>query len=161
MKKTLYLLRHAEANQTATSDKYRVLTPQGMIAAARMSKVLADKTTTIDWIVSSDAERTRMTAEVFLEQLHLPDEVMNFNEDLYEGHPRHYLEAVNKLPDNKTSVLLVGHNPSISYLAEYLCKHDFGSVPTCGIVALEFESPWAEVSKYTGKLLFYESPDML
>ena len=162
MKKILYLVRHAEASEpnSGLSDKYRGLTSSGMIDTTRMGRHLTTLIPKIDQIVASDAERTRMTADIFLEQFHLEKKQLILDETLYEGSPRHYLGAINGLSEKLGAVMIVGHNPSISYLAEYLCKHEFGNIPTCGVVALQFDDlTWAEISKYSGAFLFYDSPD--
>jgi phosphohistidine phosphatase len=161
--KTLYLVRHAEAAQPAggTSDKYRALTPQGLMDAARVSRLLASRMGGITCIVCSEAERTQMTAQVFAEQLSLDTSaITQLDELLYEGSPRNYLAAVNAIDPSHQTAMLVGHNPSISYLAEYLCKEEFGQLPTCSVVALQWSNlNWAEISKWSASKLFYESPD--
>lgn len=164
MTRYLYLFRHAEAEQPAGGpyDFRRSLTPQGMIDAARMGRLLKGKVPSLEAFVSSPSERTRMTAYVLAEQLGFDEQQIVYDEKLYEGAPRHYLAAVNLLNDTHQHAMLVGHNPSITYLAEYLTHEELGSVPTAGVVAIAFEGlAWAEVSARTGKLLFYDSPDKL
>ncbi len=164
MTKTLYLVRHAEAEQPAGGayDFQRSLTPQGLIDSARMGRLMAEKHLVIQALISSTAERTRMTAQVFAEQLGFNFEKTQFIQDLYEGAPRYYLNAINAIPEEVTEAMIVGHNPSITYLSEYLCHEILGTVPTCSIVAISFENmAWAEISNRTGKLVFYDSPEKL
>ncbi|MDQ1088140.1 histidine phosphatase family protein [Siphonobacter sp. SORGH_AS_1065] len=164
MTKTLYLVRHAEAEQPAGGayDFQRSLTAQGLIDSTRMGRVMAEKQIVIQTLISSPAERTRMTAQVFAEQLGFTFEKTQFIQDLYEGAPRYYLAAINQITEDIDSAMLVGHNPSITYLSEYLCHEILGTVPTCSIIAISFENlTWAEVSNRTGKLLFYDSPEKL
>lgn len=160
MTKTLYLVRHAEASQSVSPDLVRPLVPNGMIDAARMGRHLASKMQGIDLIVTSNAERTQMTAQVFCEQLGIDNKVVRVEPALYESSPKHYLDVVNGLSEEVDSVMIVGHNPSISYFAEYLTHEEIGSMPTCGVVGMTFENlTWAEVSKKTGHMTFYDSPD--
>lgn len=160
MTKTLYLVRHAEASQSVSPDLVRPLVPNGMIDAARMGRHLASKMQGIDLIVTSNAERTQMTAQVFCEQLGIENKVVRVEPALYESSPKHYLDVVNGLSEEVDSVMIVGHNPSISYFAEYLTHEEIGSMPTCGVVGMTFENlTWAEVSKKTGHMTFYDSPD--
>lgn len=162
MTKTLYLVRHSQASESVSPDLYRPLTSSGMIDAARMGKHLSSKMQGIDLIMTSSAERTQMTSKVFCEQLHIPVEQIVVNEALYESSPKHYLEAVNTLSENVKSVMIVGHNPSISYFAEYLTHEEIGSMPTTGVVGMTFENlTWAEVSKRTAHMIFYDSPDSI
>jgi phosphohistidine phosphatase len=162
MKKTLFLVRHAQASSSVSPDIFRPLTPSGMIDAARMSRHLADKLAGIELILTSNSERTRMTTQVFCEQLKLDEAIIQEEASLYESTPKYYLDAINAIPENITSAMLVGHNPSISYFAEYLTHEDIGSMPTCAVVGMTFENlTWAEVSKRTGDMFIYDSPDSI
>ena len=160
MTKTLYLVRHAKASDSVSPDLIRPLVANGMIDAARMGRHLGSKMQGIDLILTSHSERTQMTAQVFCEQLGIDNKIVKVEEDLYESSPKHYLIALSKVSDNMDSVMIVGHNPSISYLAEYLTGEEIGSMPTCAVIGMTFDNfTWAEVTKKTGKMIFYDSPD--
>ena len=160
MTKTLYLVRHAKASESVSPDLLRPLVPNGMIDAARMGKHLASKMQGIDLILTSNAERTQMTAQVFCEQLGIDNHKVTVLESLYESSPKHYLEVVNGLSEDLDSVMIVGHNPSISYFAEFLTHEEIGSMPTCSVIGMTFEDlKWAGVSKKSGHMTFYDSPD--
>ena len=64
------------------------------------------------------------------------------------------LENAKTLPND--SVMLVGHNPPINYLAEYLSDADIGHMYTgsCAVVKFELES-WSEVTQNGGVLEEY------
>ena len=160
MTKTLYLVRHAQASDSVSPDLIRPLVANGMIDAARMGKHLANRMQGIDLILTSNAERTQMTAQVFCEQLKLDNQIVKVIEDLYESSPKHYLDALSEVSESMDSVMIVGHNPSISYLAEFLTGEEIGSMPTCAVVGITFENlTWAELTKKTGHITFYDSPD--
>lgn len=162
MIKTLYLVRHAKASESVSPDLIRPLTSSGMIDAARMGKNLSTKIQTIDLIITSSAERTQMTTQVLCEQLGIDETKVRVESSLYESSPKHYLDAVNALPESISVVMIVGHNPSISYFAEYLTHENIGSMPTCGVIAMTIEHlSWAEVGKRTGTLTFYDSPESI
>ncbi len=161
--KILYLVRHAEAEKPSGGpyDFKRTLSPQGMIDAARMGNLLAKKGIRPDALVSSPSERTRLTSEVMAEQTGFDQAEIEYVENLYEGAPRTYLAALNALPPSVDSVMLVGHNPSVTYFAEYLTHEQIGDMPTGAVAAIEFPGTWAEVSGRTGKLRFFDSPEKL
>ncbi len=160
MTKTLYLVRHAQASDSVSPDLIRPLVANGMIDAARMGKHLASKMKGIDLILTSHAERTQMTAQVFCEQLGIDNQIVKTDEALYESSPKHYLEALNAVPETLDSVMIVGHNPSISYLAEYLTGEEIGSMPTSAVVGMTIEDlTWASLTKKSGRMTFYDSPD--
>jgi phosphohistidine phosphatase len=54
---------------------------------------------------------------------------------------------------------MVAHNPSISYLAEYLSKAEIGDMKTGGIAAIEFNlTSWSQVDEGNGDLVRYTFP---
>ncbi|WP_337044163.1 SixA phosphatase family protein [Emticicia sp. 17c] len=164
MKKLLYLVRHATAEEGGNSPMFRDfdrnLTSHGIIEAARMGKFLAEKDIKIQLILSSEADRCKSTAKIFAEQLHIDADEIMLDEAIYGGGARAYLAAVNKLDENVKSVAIFGHNPDITFFAEYLTRADIGgSMEKAGVVVIEFEkTKWAEVSNKSGKFLHYYSP---
>jgi phosphohistidine phosphatase len=163
MKKTLYILRHATAEDlgnTQLADFDRELKPTGIIEAARMGKRLADSTMVPSAIVSSPAPRASETAKIFAEQLGLASEIISLDENLYGGGPRGYLAAINHTSNTIDALMLVGHNPDISYLVEYLCRSEIGQMEKASVVQIDFENQnWAEVSSKTGDFIAYLSPN--
>ena len=70
---------------------------------------------------------------------------------LFDASVRQLLDYVNNIEDAYQSVLIVGHNPAISYLAEYLTKADIGDMAPGAVVIIRFElSSWKLVSENTG-----------
>ncbi|WP_234735432.1 SixA phosphatase family protein [Tellurirhabdus bombi] len=164
MKRTLYLVRHAKAEDRTMfqRDHERELVSQGIMAAARVGRNLAEENIHPDCIVSSTAARAKATAKVMAEQLHIDPETIQLNEHLFDGGPKAYLGAINAVDASFSSAMLVGHNPDISYLAEYLTHTDVGSMSTSAVVTIEFdELEWAEISARTGRLVAHISPKKL
>jgi phosphohistidine phosphatase len=160
--KTLHLVRHAKADSSGSipKDYYRPLTSQGMMDAARMARNLAESGVNIDTIIASPAERTTRTAEIFADQLKFDSEKVVYHQELYDGRLQEYLAVINKIDESVTEAILVGHNPNISYIAEYLTGEAIGEVPTSGIVSIKFEiNNWEEITKKSGKLLSFVSPN--
>jgi phosphohistidine phosphatase len=75
------------------------------------------------------------------------------DEDIYEASARSLLNVVNNLDDSLDCIMLFGHNPSFSYLAEYLTKELIGDLPACGVLLIHFElDTWKAVSEGLGKI---------
>lgn len=164
MQRTLYLIRHAKAEDRSffVQDHDRNLVPEGIMAAARMGAYLRHNDVKADHMISSTANRAKDTAKIFAEQLHFDTDQILLDEHLFDGGPRAYLAAVNALPDTCTSVFLVGHNPDISYFAEYLTHQDIGSMSKGAVTAITFDNiSWAEVSARIGNLSFSIAPRQL
>lgn len=164
MKKTLYLIRHATAEEGGNSPMFRdfdrELTSTGIIESARMAKFLSTKGINFDLIVSSEAIRAKNTAKIFAEQLHYDAENILLDENLYGGGPRAYLALTNKLEEMHDSVAIFGHNPDISFFGEYLTRADIGgSMDKAGVLILEFENQlWADITSKSGQFIGYHAP---
>lgn len=164
MIRTLYIVRHAKAEDRATfmSDHDRELISEGIMAAARIGRFLRDKSALPDQIISSTAPRARDTAKVIAEQIGFGPEQIQLNEKLFEGGPKAYLATVNQFPDSVQSAMVVGHNPDVSYFAEFLTHQSVGSMSKGAVVAVQFDDlTWAEVSGRTGSILFTIAPKEL
>jgi phosphohistidine phosphatase len=164
MNKTLYLIRHATAEEGGNSPMFRDfdrdLTSTGIIESARMGKFLAATDVKFDLIVSSAAERAKATAKIFAEQLNYDADAILIDDSLYGGGPRSYLSAVNQLDETVNVVAIFGHNPDVTFFSEYLTRADVGgSMDKSGVMILAFENiKWAEVSSKMAKFLGYYSP---
>lgn len=167
MNKTLYVIRHATAEDGGNSPMFRDfdrdLTSTGIIESARMGKFLASKGIKFDLIVSSAAERAKATAKIFAEQLHYDADAIVIDDAIYGGGPRSYLSAVNLLDESVNVVAIFGHNPDVTFFSEYLTRADVGgSMDKAGVIILEFEDiKWAEVSSKMAKFLGYHSPQTI
>ncbi|GAA4449738.1 phosphohistidine phosphatase SixA [Nibrella saemangeumensis] len=164
MKKTLYLVRHAKAEDRAPfmRDHDRELVSEGIIASARIGRHLREKGISADCLISSTALRAKDTARIVAEQLSIDPETINYDEHMFDGGPKAYLAAVNRLPADCQSVMLFGHNPDITYFAEFLTHQDVGSMSKGAVAAIEFtDIEWGHVSGRTGNLLFYIAPKHL
>lgn len=167
MKKTLYLVRHATAEDGGNTPMFRdfdrELTSPGIIEAARMGKFLATKGVQFDLILSSAAERAKATAKIFAEQLHYDADAILLDEGLYGGGPRSYLAAVNQIDENISKVAIFGHNPDITFFAEYLTRADIGgTMDKASVICFEFEDiQWAAVSSKMASFLAHYSPQTI
>ena len=134
-------------------DFERELTGEGFIDAARMAAFLNGRGDQVQRIVASSAFRTKQTAQVFAEQLGFDWEKVELIDDLYDCGARAYIAAVNNTPADTDSLMVVGHNPDISYFAEYLTRDFYESMGKASVCIIEFENlEWAEISGRTGKL---------
>lgn len=159
MTKKIYIIRHAEAEDFAYSstlkDFDRNLTGKGLSQSARLGRYLFKQGIKVDSFISSPANRTFQTAKVILEQFKINEEDIKQFENLYGGGPRGYLACLNEQSEASRSIALVGHNPDISYFAEYLTRDDIkGSMKKASMIELSFEGlTWAEISSKSGSFV--------
>ena len=98
-----------------------------------------------DGIVTSSAKRTRQTSKAFAEALGLGKDRITKEKKLYHAGPKTIEKVVRDLPDKWDTVLIFGHNPGFTEVANAMQHDDYlGNVPTCGIVGCE-----ADVKKWS------------
>ncbi|MEJ2004279.1 MAG: histidine phosphatase family protein [Cyclobacteriaceae bacterium] len=164
MGKSLYLLRHGRAMEKASgqNDIDRQLDAMGLQNSSRMGMKLKEDDLRFEMIIASPAERALTTASLIAEQVGYDPARIHINEEIYEASVRSLLQAVNNFKDTWDTVLVVGHNPSLSYLTEYISDAEVGSIATCGLIHITFDSDsWGEVSQGTGNFESYVHPDLL
>jgi phosphohistidine phosphatase len=161
MKKTLILVRHATAEDQTfrIKDFDRNLNNKGLAEASVMGKWLLENKIKADVYVTSPASRAYKTAEVIAGQLGEDASVVKTQADIYDGGPRAYLHAVTHVSENSSVLMLFGHNPDITYFAEYLSGSSIGSMKKGAIAIIEFkDQKWEEISAKTGDLVLYKTP---
>ena len=153
--KKLFLVRHAKAQESSVGEKDidRVLHRKGLMDAPRMGRILSENAERPEKLISSTATRAQQTAYFFAEQLKFETADIELDEDIYEASARSLLNTVNHLDDKFDCIMLFGHNPSFSYLTEYLTKDIVGDLPPCGVILMHFEvDTWKAVSDSTGSI---------
>lgn len=161
MSKHIILIRHAQAEdiQSGLKDIERKLTTIGSQNAMRMGKLLFEAKIIPDLVLSSSAERTTETSRYLCEQLDFDFSSVVLEEDLYESSVRLLVNSIEKIDSDYQCVFLIAHNPSISYLAEYLSGEVIGNLPPCGVVNLSCEiESWQEISQGSCELVKFYDP---
>lgn len=161
MVRTLYLIRHGESQESMSGDKdfERKLTPLGYRNSSRMGKLLSDYDVNPDIMISSTAVRARDTAELISEQVKLSPNKIDYLDELYQASVRSLFNFISELDVEYKTVVIVGHNPVLIYLGEYLTKKAIGKLVPCGILQIGFEvESWSNVSEGNGTLMNYYVP---
>jgi phosphohistidine phosphatase len=164
MPKQLFLLRHSESadKQSGQSDKERELTPKGIKESMLTGIYLLKSGVKLDAIISSSAARTRSTTQIVSDAMRADADKIIYEDQLYDASMRTFLEFINSLEDHLNNVMCVGHNPTISYLAEFLTRSHVGEMATGGLAIIKFDlTSWRKVEKGAGELVNYVSPSML
>jgi len=153
--RTLVIMRHAKAEQSGPSDVERLLAESGQADAAAAGAWLAERGITPDAALVSAAVRTEMTWEALAERAGWDVEA-TLDEGLYDAGPESALDLVRAADPAVSTLLVVGHNPTMSILAQLLDdgEGDVGAstemtqgFPTCALAVLVLEGPWAELDE--------------
>jgi phosphohistidine phosphatase len=153
--RTLFLIRHAKSNWDSPGlrDYDRPLDQRGLRDAPLMADLLVKRNIQPDLIVSSSAKRAMTTAQFFAAAFGLPPEKLMLNKDIYEAFSTTVYKIISNFPDNAATVLLFGHNPTFTDIANDFSEDFIGNVPTCGIVQIESTAnSWAEFSELNSKV---------
>ena len=159
--KTLYLMRHAKSSWDfpELSDHDRPLNKRGRLDAPLMGQQLLSRDISPDLILTSSAVRALTTASLVAKELDYDREKLQVSDNIYKAGRSELIKIIQHLPDEIDSLLLVGHNPVISEMANKLSPEAVADLPTAGIVALEFScNSWLDVNGEKSKLLFYDFP---
>ncbi len=163
---TLYLLRHAKSSwrEPEQPDHARPLKKKGLRHSEAMATQVAALLPAPKRVLSSDAERCRETLPPFLKVWDLNEKQVEYSRDLYLATDSQVLEILRELPDGEEPVLLVGHNPGLTDLANRLTRDDFylENLVTCGFLQLDFDiESWSELSPGSAELKVNVKPKTL
>ncbi|AHM58620.1 phosphohistidine phosphatase [Flammeovirgaceae bacterium 311] len=163
MNKELLLIRHSDANPAyrGQSDAERELTESGAVRAMHLANYLKSRNLTADALFSGISARGRQTAELLGEKNLKPQQEIIFSDDIYESSVRIMFSLITNLDENLQRVYIVGHNPILTYLTEYLTGNIIEELEPCGVLWLSTSSElnkWSQISAATMILKEYMSP---
>ena len=116
-----------------------------------------------DIIVSSPAVRAITTARLLAEACGYSEWQIRQDERIYEAPVRSLLEVIQEQPDKHNHVCLVGHNPGMENLANWLCgTRVVEAVVTCAVIMLELKIPsWEKAAEGKATLREYIYPALI
>lgn len=160
--RNLYLVRHSKSSwkNLSLNDFDRPLNKRGKKDALLMGDYLTMKKVDIGLIISSPAKRTLETLNLLAEKISFNERVQ-FEQLLYEANLKKIFSVIRNIDEQIQNVMLIGHNPALTILANYLLKENIDNIPTSGIVAIKFALTWKDISENCGTLLFFEYPKKL
>jgi len=157
----LTLIRHAKSSwkDTNLSDFDRPLNKRGLDNAPLMGKVMRKHGLGFERMIASPARRAITTASLLARKLGYPVDAIETREELYAASRAQLLDCIHSLDSGDRRVALVGHNPGLTELCNYLCGETIANLPTCAVAVIEFEmDDWQAVFRNSGRLALYEYP---
>ncbi len=159
--KTIYLVRHAKSSwkYPDLDDFERPLNKRGRKSAPFMGTILKKLKVAPDLILSSPANRASMTARIIADKIDYPLEKIRYRESIYEFSANALIEVIEHLDDVINKAMLVGHNPALTDLANFIGDKPISNIPTSGVYCADLDIPsWAKISDSCGKSKFFEFP---
>lgn len=162
--KTVILVRHAKASQGEFGmlDFDRTLEARGKRDAVFMGQKIREREIYPDIILSSSAKRAKKTAKLVAKELGYPKEKIKFDRKIYDSNAAYLLGLLQAQSDRHEVVMVFGHNPDLSILAELLLAEKSDEVtelPTSGVSCIEFSiNQWGKLKEKQGRAVFFDYP---
>ena len=161
--RTLLLMRHAKSDYPpGVADHDRPLAPRGIKQAGLAGDWLRANAPVIDAVLCSTATRARQTlANTGI------DAPVRYSERLYGATPGTMIEEINTVGEEVETLLVVGHEPTMSALALGLAgsgtdaaaaERISAKFPTSAIAVLTVRSGWEGLELGRATLIGFQIP---
>jgi phosphohistidine phosphatase len=162
--RTLIIMRHAKAEQSEAYDDFdRPLTKRGRTDAHKGGAWLAANGYVPDYVLCSSAVRTRQTwhevAVALATSAGGSGSTVAYENDLYYQGLNGALRLIRELDPAVSTVLVVGHNPTMSVLSLRLDEsgdRNEQGLKTSGVAVHEVTTDWADCT--SAKLVASHTP---
>jgi phosphohistidine phosphatase len=162
--KTLYLMRHAKSTweEPGVSDFDRPLLPKGNKKTKLVVDFLLKRETSIDLMISSPAVRAFETAKIMAAGLNYPPGEIRTDRKIYDGYYDRILDIIYGTSNQIGSLMIFGHNPTITNLANLFLHPGIEGMPTSCVVCLSFNTDkWEDIPSQEAIQEFIIFPKML
>ena len=109
-------------------------------------------------MIASCSLRTQETADKLADKLEF-EGPRYYLKELYLTKPETLKETLMMQEKHFDSILVVGHNPQVTELANMLTEEHISKIPTVGVVAINFDiKKWSQLEKTQGEIDFFIYP---
>lgn len=139
---TVLLMRHGHAVDDAPQlgDEGRWLTAKGRERTRHVAQQLAERKERPTLIWTSPLVRAVQTADIVASVLGFHEEIPAIAELVVDGRPRSVAQTLFAHNDHRDVLLLVGHEPSLTVLANMLIgANEWGGFRKSGLLALSVD----------------------
>jgi phosphohistidine phosphatase len=161
MYKHLFIVRHGSSpgSRNGIYDIDRTLNDQGIIDSLVMSMRLSNKDDLPDVILSSPAIRALHSATIFARTFKYSVSDITINDEIYSADKNIMLNIIKETNNKVQSLMIFGHNPTFTDLANHFLKDKINNMPPSGIVGLKFESEsWSNIDHMKVVSSFFDHP---
>lgn len=148
--KELFIVRHGKSswNIEGLSDMDRPLKERGIHDGYTMAKRILQKNKKPDLIISSPAIRALHSATIFARVLAYSYADIVIHEELYFSGVQQVLEILSSIHDDVDTLMIFGHNPTFTDLANVFTGNKIDNLPTTGVIHIQVETnTWSEFNK--------------
>lgn len=159
----LVVMRHAKAEQDGPTDFERPLADRGHRDAADVGAWLAGEGFVPDHALVSAALRTRETWAAVAESGGWALEP-DLDRGLYTAEPTTAIDLVGAVDEDVRRLVVVGHNPTMAYLAQLLGDGEapadlegelLAGFPTSATAVFTYDGAWRDLGEGSARLVAY------
>ena len=158
--KHLTLIRHAKSDwsDAALNDFDRPLNKRGKKAAPLMGSRIAAAKEVPQLLVSSPAKRARKTAQLIARELAIDQEGIRYHEEIFAAKDTQLVKLIRGFSAD-LHIALIGHNPGLTDLGQWLCAEAPDWLPTCAVLTLKLDiHKWSELDRGCAEIISYDYP---
>jgi phosphohistidine phosphatase len=157
------VMRHGKAEPAGRTDYERELAERGDHDSRDVGRWLAGQGFRPDLAMVSAAHRTVATWESVAAGGDF-DLEPSLSEVLYGAGPETSLDLLREVPDEVTSVIVIGHNPTMASLASLIDDGDgdpavtsemLSGYPTSAVAVFEYDGPWSDLTEAGARLVAF------
>ncbi len=124
-----------------------------------MAKRLLSHGTAPQLIISSTAVRAMQTTEQLMPLINAGSDRLLTTDSIYEAPLSALQDAASQLPDSISVAMMVGHNPGMSSLGNFLCSRADLQMPTCAMACFELDiDHWQGIYRDCATMRWYDYP---
>ena len=160
-KRNLIVIRHTKSDwgDFSTPDFDRPIRKDRAEDAKNMAAKLKSLELEPDLIICSPAKRTSQTGAYFCDKLKYATGKVQFDKRIYESGADDILQVVHEVKPGVKTLVVIGHNPSLTHFINLFIEEKIEELPTTGVVWVEFKADTWEIYRNTaGKLKYFLSP---
>jgi len=111
-----------------------------------MARKLGERKIVPELLITSPANRALYTALIFSRVLKVSYERINIEDKIYMAYMEDVIEIIRDTDNSISNILIFGHNPGFTSLANRLTNNNVDNIPTAGIVGMSYSTDnWQDI----------------
>ncbi len=162
--KQLIIVRHAKSywGNIELSDHDRPIKKAGIDRTKKVVEFFKRNEIFPEHILSSSALRAIQTASLISNGINYDENKIEKRKSLYLTDEESIFDEICSVSNSVNSLMLVAHNPTLTYFVNFFVDPKLDNLPTTGAVCIEFKTnSWENIVDAKFKVKFVVFPRML
>lgn len=165
MSHQLLLFRHAKSDWSKDCKDFdRPISKRGKQDAINMASWMLEQKLIPDRVLASPAERSLQTCHYLMQGFQGMMNLPKIDDRLYHANVKDLIGLVFEQEESTSSLMLVGHNPGMDSLLEYLFGDNLPLtskgklMTTASLAVLDLQGSWTDLDESSTKLVQVTRP---